>query len=142
MPYRTEILKGSSTLVRIGSGRLTGAEVLREAELTDAVVPPGTLTHVLVDLSQVETVAVSAAEIQRIARFHRTTKAFAPPVYVAIVAPPGLPYGLARMYDGYASSLLWHVAVFEQLDDARAWLEASHTEPEPGRQTGQDPHAT
>lgn len=41
---------------------------------------------------------------------------------VAIIAPVDLSFGLARMYEVFARSVRWDLAVFRSTDSALAWL--------------------
>lgn len=41
---------------------------------------------------------------------------------VAIIAPNDLSFGLARMYEAFASSVKWDFVVFRTMDVALAWL--------------------
>jgi hypothetical protein len=126
VPYITQPLGGTSILIRTGSGVITGAEILAEAREVDDRVPPGTVTHVLIDFSAVVAMHVSADEIQILATVHDHAKAFAPPVMVAVAAPPGMMFGMARMYASLANRDDWHVEVFPTIEEARAWIIACH----------------
>jgi hypothetical protein len=46
---------------------------------------------------------------------------------IAVVAPRDLSFGLARMYEAFADSIPWKLAIFRSAEDALAWLGSPYT---------------
>jgi hypothetical protein len=75
-----------------------------------------------VDLTQLESIRLSAAEVAALADRRRTFKPNDIRVKSAFVATHPLSYGIARMYEQMLNSDRIEVQVFCELEEAAAWL--------------------
>jgi hypothetical protein len=77
----------------------------------------------LVDLRRADSALRTPETLEHFAQFVGTKLAGAPArPKVAVVAPADVSFGLARMYEAFASSIEWDFVVFRALDAALAWL--------------------
>jgi hypothetical protein len=86
--------------------------------------------HRLGDLSQVDRLNLSYAEISQIAERRRTVNYIEGEVKSAIFAPTPLVYGYARMYQQLLDCDKILLEVFEALPAAKEWLETEEPSPE------------
>lgn len=103
-------------------------EVLRALSSSPEFGPD---VRVLMDLTTLDVSPLTAADIEELTnlrvRFAGESKARA-----AMVVGPGssLKYGLGRMFEGHlASQVEFEVRVFEEFDEAMAWLQADDADP-------------
>ena len=123
MPYTWTLTDDGRGLVQVGSGVVTGAELLAAcAANSRAHEGAEWLTHGLVDLAEVTSLQASTAELRRLAEESRVAAKFAPGAHVALVAPRDLVYGLARMWEVFATETGWTTQVFRDRASAEAWL--------------------
>ena len=123
MPYLSQFLDEGRAILHIGTGTVTGAEILerviedhRLGERLRAV------RYALVDLSGATAVEVTAAEIQRIAAEHRQMTSFMPQVAIAVISPQDIGFGMARMWEAFVADTGWMTRVFRAREEATAWL--------------------
>ena len=76
----------------------------------------------LYDLSAVRADALSLDGIRALAALDPPEFRTLPLRRAAILTPPGLYYGLARMYQGLTGAFADYVGVFRDRDEALAWL--------------------
>ena len=125
MPYSTEFLHGGRWARHVGSGVLTGAEVLAGTLEVQEAARHRPITHSLCDLTAVTTFRASAHEIREIAAAGKVTAELAPGGFVAVVAPRDHVFGLARMWETHVDGATWSTRVFRDLNGALAWLDDS-----------------
>lgn len=110
-----------------GHGDISDAELIAALQLMYAN-EEDTKRHrcALMDFSRSSNVDVSSEGIREAARLNlAASKLMAPGVAVAIVVSKPLTYGLGRMWQSYADNTGWTTSVFEDLDEAKSWLEGS-----------------
>jgi predicted Mrr-cat superfamily restriction endonuclease len=76
----------------------------------------------LVDFSQMTEMKVTSEVVRQMVEINRKTAQLAPGVWVAIVAPSPLAYGMSRVWHSFAYDLDWTANVFHARPEAVAWL--------------------
>jgi len=120
MPYSTEFVDNNRGVIHTGQGVVLGTEILAGAIALHAHA--STLRHGLVDLTDVEELHISTAELQLIAAENQKTARIATAVVVAVAASGNLAYGLSRMWEVFAESTGWVINVTRSRVEAEAWL--------------------
>jgi len=123
MPYHSELIEDGTCVLRVGTGVLTGKEILATARaLPEVVVDMSKITHGLVDLTGVTRLDVSTEEVRRISELNLKISELTGPGRIAIAASSDLAFGMSRMYGALVSTKNWTVATFRTMEEARAWL--------------------
>ena len=76
----------------------------------------------IADFTDVETTDITSAQVQKLAEQDSSAAKINPDMILAIVGSDDLVYGLARMWEAYASEVSFEKAVFRQLEDAKKWI--------------------
>jgi len=123
MPYHSELIEDGTCVLRVGTGVLTGAEILAAAKaLPEFVVDLSKFTHGLVDLTGVTYLDVSTEDIKKISEQNLKLSQLTGAGRIAIAASSDLAFGMSRMYGALVSTKNWTVATFRTMEEARAWL--------------------
>jgi hypothetical protein len=123
MPYTTSYVDDGRGMHKMGSGLVTGLELLSSAlEQSLDEARARKLRYGLVDFSETTDMNVTPADIRRLVEMNRKTASYTPGAFIAIVAPSPLPYALARLWHTLADDLGWNANVFHTRSDAIAWL--------------------
>jgi hypothetical protein len=113
-------------IVLLYSGVLTGEELIavNRSLVTER---SGGLRYAIVDLSAVDELLISVADIRATIKDDKLLSGIAEPgMLVAIAAPQDLGFGLARMWEAFAGhETKWRIAVFRSIDDASLWIQKS-----------------
>jgi hypothetical protein len=85
--------------------------------------------NVIWDFTQLEKVAATSSELREIIQYAKQFSAKRPGGSTALVVNTKLKYGLARMASTFAEieETPWAMAVFENFNDALAWIAEDHT---------------
>ena len=122
--FSNEFQEQGRRILQVGSGRLTGREIIQANE---ALLADGNrlkqLRTALVDLSDVEIVDVSPDDVRIIAGLDTQMSKLIPALAVAIVATKEHVFGMARMWQTLAETTGWDTKVFRMHPEADAWLE-------------------
>lgn len=122
--FTNEFQEQGRRILQVGSGRLTGREIIQANE---ALLADGSrlkqLRISLVDLSDVDVVDVSTDDVRVIAGLDTQLSRLTPGLAVAIVAPKDHVFGMARMWETLADTTGWDTKVFRVRAEADAWLE-------------------
>ena len=124
MPYLTEVIDGGTGILRIGRGVVTGQEIIGSALDMSAGADPKRITHAIVDFTEVTSFDVTAMDVRDIAEINTKKARATGIVYIAIVAPNDIAFGMSRMYGSTLNALNWIVHTFRAMEDAEAWLNA------------------
>ncbi len=124
MPYTTEIIDNGKGILHIGSGTVSGDDLMASATAVLKLVREGlSPEYGLADLTKVTTFAVSTNEIERNTELNSAIARLLPSVRVAIVASADSIYGMARMWQAHMDKTGWKSQVFRRKEEALAWLE-------------------
>ena len=122
MPYETQYVDSEKGVLKIGSGIVTGAEILQTATQQSLDERSRKLKYALVDFSQMTEMKISSEIVRQMVEINRKTAQLAPGVVVAILAPSPLAYGMSRVWQSFAHDLGWTSNVFHTRADAVGWL--------------------
>jgi hypothetical protein len=127
------MIDGGTGIHHVGTGLLTGREIIAEMARISAVLEqPELVTHGLIDLTAVTELRVSSAEIMAMTGIDTKLSEVIKRARVAIVAPDDLVFGVSMMYAGHMGPSPWTIEVFRRKDLALAWLGSRPSEgPEP-----------
>jgi len=111
------------------SGAITGEELISANRSLVGEQCRG-LRYAVVDLSTVNEIRVSAADVRATVEDDKLlARIAAPEMLVAIAAPQDLGFGLARMWEALASrDTEWRISVFRSITDANSWIQKSLSE--------------
>lgn len=125
MAYTTEYIDDGHGVLHIGSGIVTGGELIEAtAQELQAVRDGLPLCYGLIDFTDIERFAVVADEIRSIARLSVAIAGIIGEARVAIIAPQDVAFGMSRMWAGYAHATAWKTHVFRRRPEAETWLAA------------------
>jgi hypothetical protein len=123
MPYSTEVIENGKGILHIGTGMVTGGDLMSSASTVFDLIKQGLRPEYgLTDLSDVTDFAVSAGEIEKNAELNSTIARHLPSIRLAIVAPADNIYGMARMWQAHTDRTGWTSRVFRTKAEALAWL--------------------
>ena len=123
MPCTTNIIDNRKGILHVGSGTMTGEELMLSASTVLKLVQEGLKPEfAMTDLTDVKKFTVSAEEISRNAALNSGISRYLPSAKIAIIAPANDIYGMARMWQAHIDSPGWTSHVFRRKEDALAWL--------------------
>jgi len=124
MPVDVKDTDGGLGVVITGTGMVTGDEYTRALlpHLAQAPEQFAQYHYSLSDYSAVTEVEIPNSAVDEVARYCVAAATSNPEVVVAMVTNPGLPYGLARMWELLTDSLPWESMVFTEREEAEAWI--------------------
>ncbi len=113
-----------------GVAEVKGYKAFLQALISSPEFGPG--VKVLMDITALDVSSLTAADMEELASL-RVGFAGERKARSAMVVGPGSPlrYGLGRMFEGYVSSQVgFETRVFEEFDEALAWLKTGDARPE------------
>jgi hypothetical protein len=123
MPLLTSEYKGNR-LYRVWSGIVTDQQFLDAIDTLDKDINNGIIVKkALIDYSAVTKLDISTDAIQRHSVKSKNIAALIPELHTAIVAGTEYVFGMARMWETYASITGWTIQVFRDLESAESWLD-------------------
>jgi hypothetical protein len=119
--YSTEFVEGG--VIHVGTGVVDGAEIIaaaiEEHRLEDRA---RRLRFGLVDLTDVTDLQVTSEHVRRIALENLTLAKLTPGAVVAVAAPSDVAFGMARMWQTFASRTGWQILIVRSKAAATEWL--------------------
>ncbi len=123
MPYSTEVIDDGKGILHLGSGTVTGQDLMSSASAVLKIVREGLKPdYALTDLSAVTAFTVSADEIAKNVALNKDIARLLPSARIAIVASSDVVYGMARMWQAHMEGSGWTSRVFRHRSEAIAWL--------------------
>lgn len=123
MPFVNTFTADGTGLHQVGTGLVTGAEILTAAAtIAQATDRAKKLRFAFVDVSGATEFRVTPDDVRLISRQGATIALLAPNAVVVIVAPIDDAYGMSRMWQTLVEGTGWQTAVFRQHDQAVTWL--------------------
>ncbi|HMF15835.1 MAG TPA: hypothetical protein VKE98_01455 [Gemmataceae bacterium] len=105
-------------------GVLTGEDVMSAtASLESDPDAFRNLTYSLVDLIEVTELELTGDEVRSVAYLDRRLAQINACLCVAVVAPKGVVFGMARMWEVLAEPTGWRIRIFRDLHEAEIWIE-------------------
>jgi hypothetical protein len=123
MPFETELTGDCMGIVHVGSGIVTGSEILEACRSVTALVQTTENFHYkLVDLTAARDLQISEEELRDIVEEDRLIAHERPQAVVAIVAPNEKMRVIARHWQGLVAELGWTTQIVRNRAEATAWL--------------------
>ncbi len=123
MPYTTELTQDYMGIVHMGTGVVTGEDVLAGSRAVAQLVQNTANFHYeLVDFSGATEVRISPAHLQAIAEQDRFAAFFRPHAMVVIVAPTEELLAVARQWEALVENLGWSIHIARDRTAAVQWL--------------------
>jgi len=123
MPFNTEFTEDYMGIVHVGTGIVTGAEILQGCRSVTALVQTTENFHYkLVNLAAATDVRVSEEELNQIIAEDRLIAAARPHAAVAIVAPNEQITAVARHWENRVEGLGWLTHISRTASEAWCWL--------------------
>jgi len=123
MPFNTEFTEDYMGIVHVGSGIVTGAEILAGCKSVTALVQTTENFHYkLVNLAGATDLQVSEEELNQIVAEDRLIAAARPHAAIAIVAPNEQITAVARHWENRVEGLGWLTHITRTPSDAWRWL--------------------
>jgi len=121
VPYSTEFVEDG--VIHLGTGVVEGAEIIAAAVEEHRIDDRARrLKFGLVDLTDVTDLRVTSEQVRRVAEENLMLSKLAPGAVVAVVAPSDLMFGMARMWQAFASRTEWQIQIVRSRAAATAWL--------------------
>jgi hypothetical protein len=123
MPFTYETIDGGKGVEFLGSGHLTGAEII---EVKQRLLAQGeemrSWKFGFVLLTNLDSFQISVEEVRAIAELEKLISAYAPKVALAVIAPRDHDFGMARMWESIIDIPGWTTGVFRTRPEAEAWM--------------------
>jgi len=124
MPYDTQLTDDYMGTIHVGSGVVTGAEIVEGCKSVAVLVQSTANFHYkLVDLSRATEVRISPEEFEEIMEQDRLIAQQRPHDRVAIVVPNDEIRALAESWRKEAEKLGWSIEILPSREQAMAWIE-------------------
>src|SRR5262249_5149559 len=124
MPYDTQLTDDYMGTIHVGSGLVTGAEIVEGCKAVAALVQTTANFHYkLVDFSRVTEVRISPEEFEEIMEQDRLIAQQRPHDSVAIVVPNDEIRAIAETWRKEAEKLGWSIEILPSREQATAWIE-------------------
>ena len=123
MPFNTEFTEDYMGIVHVGTGIVTGAEILQGCKSVTALVQTTENFHYkLVNFAGATGLQVSEEELNQIVEEDRLIAAARPHAAIAIVAPNDQITAIARHWENRVEGLGWLTHITRTPSDAWRWL--------------------
>ena len=123
MPIQIKYIQGGVGVEFIGSGVLTGADII---EANKEIYSSENLLrqrYQIVDRTKCTEFRVSNEEIQIIAEQDKAAARTNPNIIIALISTTDLQYGISRMYEGHVGDSGFLTEVFRDRKSAEEWIE-------------------
>lgn len=126
MPYDTELTEDCLGIVHVGSGVVTGEDLVAATQAATRLVQNTENFHYeLVDWSQVAEVKITEEQLEEIVALDHFAAVFRPDAVVVIVAPRDNLFELAQKWDRRVQDLGWKTHISRERWEAIEWLRAN-----------------
>jgi len=124
MPTRVKHLEDGGVIAEF-SGRIVVEDITGlNDSLYESPERIRAIKYQLCDFTDVTDVAVDSSEITDLAKQDLEASVANPHMIIALVGGRDLTYGLARMWEAYASGPALETMVFRSREDAESWIRA------------------
>ena len=124
MPYDTQLSDDYMGTIHVGSGVVTGSEILEGCKTVTALVQTtANFYYKLIDLARASEVRISPEEFEQILEQDRLIAAQRPNDSVAIVAPNDQIRAVAEEWRRQVDDLGWSIEIVPTREEALAWIE-------------------
>ncbi|MGI9086554.1 MAG: hypothetical protein ACR2HH_02250 [Chthoniobacterales bacterium] len=124
MSYSTELTEDCLGIEHVGSGLVTGADLLAASVTARRLVEnTENFNYELVDFSEVTALRVSPEELERIVAQDKIAAESRPRAMVVIIAPSAQTFQLATAWEEQVRELGWTIHIARERDEGMQWLE-------------------
>lgn len=130
MPLATETTTDCQGIIHIGSGVVTGEEIVKASHAALELVRNTQNFHYeFVDLTDATGAQVADEHLDQVTAQDRLAATFRPTAVVVIAAPRDDLFALSKKWQGLVQSLGWSTHVARDRTDALRWLSANFPPP-------------
>lgn len=130
MPYTTELTEDYMGIIQVGSGTVTGSEILEGCRSVTALVQTTENFHYkLVDFSTAQELRITEGELEEIVAEDRLIARERPHAAVAIVAPNEPIEAIANRWEELVKELGWSTHIARTRAEALGWLRENAAAP-------------
>jgi hypothetical protein len=130
MPFETELTDDYMGIIHVGSGIVTGQEILQGCRSVTALVQTTENFHYkLVDLSAASELQINEDELREIVEEDQLIAAARPHCAIVIVAPNEKMRAIARHWQELVAELGWQTQIVRSRAEALDWLREHATTP-------------
>jgi hypothetical protein len=123
MPYETQLTDDYMGTIHVGSGVVTGTEILEGCKSVTVLVQSTANFHYkLIDLTRVTELRITAEELEGILEQDRLIAQQRPNDSVAIVVPNENVRAIAEEWRHRVEGLGWAIEILPSRDEAMAWI--------------------
>ena len=124
MPYEKQLTDDYMGTIHVGSGVVTGAEILEGCKaVTTLVQSTANFHYKLVDLSRATELRISSQEFEDILEQDRLIAEQRPNDTVAVVAPNENIRAIAEEWRRRAEGLGWAIEILQRKEEAMSWIQ-------------------
>ena len=123
MPVEFKYLDRGIGILLVGEGLLTGQELIDAlTEIYRSEENAKKLKYSILDLTHVERVDVSNAEIMIIVQKHKNVAKTTPDKVLAVAASKDIAFGLSRMWETHVEEIQWETNIARSRDEVDSWV--------------------
>ena len=124
MPMTFQYIDNGGVLLH-ATGTLTDDDIyILNEELYSSEQSINRIRYQICDYTQVDKLEISSQGMRKIAEQDRMAAELNPGMLIAVAASSKSTYGMARMWETFASDSPLHIHVFETKAECEAWLES------------------
>ncbi len=130
MGYTTELTEDYVGIVHVGSGLVTGADLLEACRSTTQLLQNTENFHYeFIDFSEVAELRISPEELEEIVAQDRFAATFRPDAVIVIVAPREDLFEIATQWERRVQDIGWNTHISRNRPEALAWLREHYPAP-------------
>ncbi len=130
MPYTTELSDDYMGIHHVGSGLVTGAEILEACRATTQLLQNTENFHYeFIDFSEVTELKISAGELDRIIAQDFYAAIFRPEAVIVIVAPREDLFETMKEWEQRVQGIGWLTHIARDRTEAKRWLQEHYPDP-------------
>jgi hypothetical protein len=123
MPYTTELTEDCLGIVHVGTGLVTGEDLLAGTRMASQLVQnTENFQFEFVDLSDASELRITAEEINEIVQEDRIAATYRPRAIVVIVAPSDEVFAIIQQWERKVEDLGWRTFIARSRREALTWL--------------------
>ncbi|HEY2712097.1 MAG TPA: hypothetical protein VGI60_06245 [Chthoniobacterales bacterium] len=123
MPYITELTEDCLGIVHVGTGLVTGEDLIEGTRTASQLVQnTENFQFEFVDLSECSELQVTRQQLEEIVREDRVAATYRPRAIVAIVAPADAVFAIAQQWQHEVEDLDWRTLIARSRPEALKWL--------------------
>jgi hypothetical protein len=122
MAIEIHYLDGGKGIEIIATGIVTGAEIIEAQKTIYNETNLKKQRYQIIDRTNCQEYSVSSDEVQRIAELDNRAAAINPKIFIAVISPTKLQYGITRMWQSYLEDSCFTTEIFPDRQNADQWI--------------------